>query len=499
MAYVTINAYDADLRIPEFTGLLQYGDGINADPRTASTAHNMDTVGGVLQPMGDSTLLAPKIEDYPIETLACLYRRWYEGPDNKNVLIAAAGGQLYYTISGSSDWTPLALPAGWGGSSYASNVWSFVAYEINPEGAESPVDILLLSNAQDGMVYVRGDNLTVSRVTIPGNKTFGVIARYAERIWGGGIPDEPDTLVYSAPFNPLDWTANAIIPEDGAGDVMQPSWDGDSFHALTQLGSQLIAFKKNRIWRVMNTDPAEFVFREQYGGGTAYFNTIAVQGDRILMLGDNCIMQYDGLNAAPFQKEVCKKIFTSMNTAALDQACACVYQDAYYCAIPIGASAFNNAVLIYNFRSGTWLYRDDISVEAFLPTGSKLYFTSHETPGRVYEWGADAWTSGKPIAPARWVSQWQDFQQKTIRKGGFEVYLTVEAKADVTLTLGIETEKGEKKKDCVFPATTSSAARQKKVTFGGSCRRFRLFLESDTETAWRIVGGIQMRIEIDAD
>lgn len=499
MAYVSMNAYDADMRIPEFTGIMQYGDGINADPRTASMAYNMDTKGGVLQPMAVCEALAPVIQNYTIETLACLHRRWYSGPDDRNILIAAAGGQLHYTISGSSSWSQLSLPAGWSGGHYKSNVWSCAAYEINPAGAADPVDILLLSNAQDGMVYVRGDNLTVSKVPIPDNKTFGVIARYAERIWGGGIPGEPDTLMYSAPFNPLDWEANTAIPEDGAGDVMQPSWDGDSFFALKQIGSQLLAFKRNRIWRIMNTDPSEYVFKEQYGGGTAYANTIAVQGERVLMLGDDSIMEYDGLNAAPFQKEMCEKIFATLNTAALDQACACVFRNSYYCAIPVGTSTYNNAMLIYNFHSGTWLYRDDICVEAFLPTDNKLYFTSHATPGKVYEWGADAWTSGKAVTPARWASQWQDLQYKTIRKGGFEVYLTVESKGEAVLTIGIETENGSKTKTVTFPATTSTAARQKKVTFGGICRRFRLYLESTTATVWRIIGGVQMRIEIDAD
>jgi hypothetical protein len=491
-----MNAYDADLRIPEFTGIMQYGDGINADPRTASEAMNMETVGGVLQPMGACKLLTPSCPA-TIETLAWFHRRWPHEGESADVLVAAAGKQLYSMPEGGSAWMQLTLPEGWVGIEYASNVWSFVAYEINPEGSTGPVDVLLMSNAQDGMICIRGDNMTVTAVNTP--KKFGVIARCAERIWGGGITDDPDMLVFSAAFNPLDWTANPVIPEDGAGDVMQPSWDGDSFHALKQLGSQLIAFKKNRIWRVLNTDPAEFVFKEQYGGGTAYFNTIASEGERILMLGDDCVMQYDGLNAAPFQKEACQTILASMNTAALQQACACVFRDAYYCAIPIGASDYNNAVLIYNFRLNTWLYRTDVSVESFLPTGTKLYFTSHTAPGRIHEWGADAWTSGAAATPCRWVSQWQDFQQKTIRKGSFEVYFILEAKDTGTLTFTIETEKKIKEKAYAFVSTTSQTAVQKRVRLGGSGRRFRLIISSAGSTAWRMIGGVQIRTEIDAD
>jgi hypothetical protein len=491
-----MNVYDADLRIPEFTGIMQYGGGINADPRTASEAVNVETAGGVLQPAGACICLTPAVPN-TIETLACLYRRWYTGPDDRNVFIAAAGGQLYFMIAGSSAWTRLNLPADWAGAGYTSNVWSFAAYEINPEGSTDPVDVLLLSNAKDGMVYIRGDSLTVG--TVPTPKKFGVIARYAERIWGGGIPDDPDTLVYSAPFDPLNWEADPDIPEDGAGDVMQPSWDGDSFHALMPLGSQLIAFKKNRIWRIMNTDPSEYVFKEQYGGGTAYFNTIAVQGERILMLGEEGIMQYDGLTAIPYYQEYCKDIYASMNKSALAQACACIYHDVYYCALPTGTDGYNNVVLMYHTKENTWLLRNDVCVETFLPTDDKLYFTSHDTPGRIWEWGADAWLSGVAAGNTNWVGQWQDFNQKTVRKGGFELFLTLEAKAAGSLTLTIETENKIKRKTLEYAAAAGLKTKQRRIRFGGSGRRFRLIIESEGTAAWRIVGGIQIRTELDAD
>ena len=202
-SYNSIGTYSAVSSYPSFKGLMQYGDGINTDPRYAVDAVNVETVGGVLQPAAACVLLAPKLAQ-PIKTLARLYRRWYTGTDNREVLVAASGGKLYYMLPGASSWTQLAFPTGV--TAYQSDVWSWVAYEINPEGSEASVDVLLLSNALDGMVMVRGDNLTVSVVSTP--KKFGVIARYAERIWGGAITEDPDMLVYSAPYDPTDWAAN---------------------------------------------------------------------------------------------------------------------------------------------------------------------------------------------------------------------------------------------------------------------------------------------------
>ena len=643
MAFVSLNAYDADLRIPEFKGLMQYGDGINADPRTASAAENMDTIGGVIKPMAAASVLtsdplgwakyrtfpvlsvteandrdgdkpvvyvdmteqtgqrmiyyrstsvaitadhtyamsvwatkepysihleniggdvilsfsefvveetdgdwnmysssgvalvtdtgnnvvisaiAPNsyylsemvidsvtisaiiygtILDVPalaskIDTIAVLYRRWYSGADDKTILVAASGGQLYYMLKGGSAWSLLALPEEWGETGYASDVWSWVTYEINPEGSESPVDVLILSNPEDGMIYVRGDTLTVYEVSTP--KKFGVIARYAERIWGGAIPDDPDMLVYSAPFDPTNWEANFDIPEDGAGDIMQPSWDGDSFQALTPLGSQLIAFKKNRIWRIFNTDPSVYIFKEQYGGGTAYARTVAVDGEYIFMLSKFGLMIYDGANAQPFNQEYCKDIWDSLNISALDQACACMYNGVYYCAVPTGTSLTNNAVVIYNTKDRTWLYRTDIAVESFLPTDEALYFTSSASPSNVFVWNENSWESESAATPTKWVGQWQDFGYKNMRKGGFLVYVTVEAKAAGILTIRVETEKKIKTKTYSYPATTSVKAKQKAIRFSGNGRRFRFIIESSDAVAWRLVGGLQINAEIDVD
>ncbi len=497
--YVTLNAYDAAVRIPEFKGLMQYGDGMNGDPRYAMSTKNVLTRGGVLQPCATSELLAPSLPA-PITTLARLYRRYYAASDaEKEVLIAASGGQLYYmcpnTTPAPTEWTAIALPTDWAGDAYASDTWSWAAYEINPEGSNAPVDVLLLSNADDGMICVRGDDLTAEIVETP--KKFGVIARYAERIWGGAIPDDPDMLVYSAPFDPFDWAANVEIPEDGAGDVFQASWDGDSFTALHQFGQQLIAFKRSRVWRVLGTDPGEYTFKEQYGGGAKYERTIAIDGERILMLGNDGVYCYDGLSVMPFYQQYAKQVFDRMNKQALDGAVGCLWRGKYYCALPLDGASANTAVLIYDTEENTWLLRDDMSVEAFLPTDDALYFTSAETPGRLWHWREECADTDR-AASCEWVTPWMDFSCKDMSKGGFSLYLTVEAPIAAALTFTLETERKKKKKTCVFPRS-ASGARQRIVRFGGSCRRFRLSISSDCKIPWRILGGIQMTVEIDPD
>lgn len=507
----TINAHDADARYPTFRGLLQYGDGINNDPRYAMEAVNAATPGGVLQPVA-SCIVSSWTLPNPIETLAALHRRFVSEtltlPDgtynmDADILIAASAGALYYISESSGGWQKLAFPDGI--TEYTCDTWSWCVYEINVDWTTKTIDVMLLSNAKDGMVMVRGDTMAVSVVDTP--KKFGVIERYAERIWGGAIDDDPDMLVYSAPYDPTDWTADIDIPEDGAGDIMQPSWDGDRFTALRSFGAQLIAFKRTRVWRVLGTDPGEYTFKEQYGGGAPYEKTIAVSREKIYMLMPQGIVSYDGLAVSPFDQEYAKDVFDRMNTDALDQACACMFNQCYYIALPLDKSKVNNAVLIYSEKDDTWLLRDDLSVESFLPTEDKLYFTSATTPGQYWTWRDDSWECNAPTqAEVKWVTPWNDLNYKHYQKGGFEVYLTCEPKTTtVTMTVSLQTEKKTKTKRVSFLPLTEEqlykgkTTRQKRIHFGGTGRRFRVIISAEGQPPWRLIGGMMVKAEIDPD
>lgn len=517
MAYYNLNRYDADVHINNFLGMMQYGDGMNGDVRYATDEENIETPAGVLQPQAAIESLSGSFNTR-IETLAHLYRRWYTGSDSKDVLIAATGGKLYYRLATtSSQWAQLPFPQDV--TAYQCNVWSWVAYEINPEGATSPIDVLLLSNAQDGMIYVRGDDFTVTAVETP--KKFGVIERYAERIWGGAIPDDPDMLVYSTPFDPTDWRARNPDPdpedpwetegqpEDGAGDIQQPSWDGDSFTALKCFGSQLISFKKHRVWRILGTDPGEYTFKEQFGGGAPFVNTVAVDVERIFMVEKDGISVYDGLSVDGYARQNTELVWRTINKNAMDQMCAALFKERYYLAYPTGTSTVNNEMMILNLRDGTVLRYTGISIESFLVTDDALLATSSVTPGVVYQINWDSWATGTASAAAtKWVTPWMDFGYKKIQKGGFDLYFTPEVQDDpVTLIFSIQTEKKVKtKKYTVQPLSSMEKAagknpKQKRLHFGGTGRRFRLIIEtaSGSTAPWRLLGGVQLLVETDPD
>lgn len=492
--YVSVGKYDATVRIPTFMGLYQGGDQMSGDPRYAFEAVNVDTESGSLRPAAMPILLPQRL-GAPIETLVRFVRRWAEGTsrtgelEGKEMLVAASGGKLYWTDAESTVWTELSMPEGV--AEYQSNHWSCVTYEENPPGAENPIDVLLMSNTKDGMICVHGDDMRVTKVTTP--KKFGRIVRSNERVWGGAIEEDPDMLVYSAVYDAMDWEQNSEIPEDGAGDIQQPSWDGDSFTALVPFGQQLVAFKGTRAWRIIGTDPGEYTFQEQFGGGTRYPDTIAVQGYAALMMGDDSLRMYDGSSVFDYMRGYADDIFRRITPEAKHKATACIYKGVYYLALALDGDLENGAVLKFNTREKTFLLYEGVHVNSFVPCQNALYFCTSTEPGRLYRWGENAEESG--AMPCRWVSLWMDMGAKDVQKGGFTAYVAPDTPLDAEIELTIETERKTKTKKVKLLASD----KYKRVQISAKGRRFRYIIESKGRTAWAFKGGIQLTAEIDQD
>lgn len=528
MAFFKLHAYDADLFLPDFLGVRQNDESMNADIRFAEEEQNLETIRGTLQPAPEHDILPGGLPSR-IETLAFFYRRWFTNNGSKSWFVAAAGGKLYYRQEGtlSSDWFQIPMPTGI--ESFQSNVWSWVTYELNPQASEAPIDVLLISNAQDGMFMITppanknnwgylktktwqqekaetwgdamSDDWDIETVDTNGKK-FGIIERYAERIWGGAIPDDPDMLMYSAPYDPTEWDADPDIPEDGAGDILQPSWDGDEFTSLKSFGDQLLAFKKNRVWRITGTNPGEYAFREQFGGGTAFPNTICKDIERLFLVEADGTSVYDGMSVSPFQRSEVRNIWRTLNRQAIEQMCAAVHNRKYYVAFPTGTSTVNNALLVYNFDEGTILYYTDVYIESFLHTLDSLYATTSTAPGYVMKINEDSWTLGRASgAKSKWVTPWMDFGYKSIKKGGFDIYFLPEVQTEpVMLDISIETEKKIKTKQYLIEPRLDEH-RMKRMHFGGAGRKFRIIIETKqgVKDPWRIVGGLHLIVETDPD
>ena len=190
--------YETSIEIPSFAGINQESNGYNQSPRYAFEMENVNVDGGNFSPMRVGLELGQRLT-YPIGTLAYLHRRYAAENEPRTLLVAVSEGKVYTkAIDQDDEWVER-----YSGLTVDDCDW--VTYEINREGdadsqgTPSPVDVLLFTNATDGMFCLYGDNLTVQTVTTP--YKFGVLARYNERIWGTGILNMPDSMVYSAPYD----------------------------------------------------------------------------------------------------------------------------------------------------------------------------------------------------------------------------------------------------------------------------------------------------------
>lgn len=550
-----MSQYEHSVKIDQFVGICQEGDGVNLNLKYAADAKNTDTRGGTLKPMrgglsignliigdqlptdyvfsaadeaewylgvgmmhiaaftdntetlvwhntvndeyrrlvtmsGDPIVFVwtsplsyePEVMTKTISTLMHLNRRMHAVDAERDMLVAIADGDLYYRLMTATVWTRVTMtPA------FTNNDFDFVSYEVLEEGNEFPTDVLLFTNAVDGMFCFNSRTNTVSSVTTP--YKFGAICRHYERIWGTAVEDKPDVLAYSAPYDPYDWAQDSEIPEDGGGEILQPSWDGDRFVALRTFGSQLLAFKRSKIWRIIGTNPGEYVCKEQYGGGAFIENTIVVNNDFVLMLGYDGLMLFDGTVSTDFYHPWVSGIMARITAGTKPYAKAVMNGNVYCLALALDGSVDNNAILEYDVRNKSFNLRYGVYAESFVSVQNKLYYTSSLASGDVLALGDG------PVLPVMWTTGWQELSAKNVTKSGFIVYFSLENTASVSVSVSIETEKRIKTKTYTVP--TGSAIKRLRLSNIG--RRFRLIWETPNAVDYTLLGGLQIVMEIDED
>lgn len=503
--------YETTLKVDSFGGFYQGAEGYGTAMKYAVDGKNFDTTGGLLRSMDGGRVHVDHRLPAPIGTLMLLYRRFnlalYQ--ESPALLIAAAGTKVYARrLIDPYDEPWIEIYDGITNDHFdyvsyeTSTYWTLDGNRVDPKTpgavevtAPNPIDVLIMTNADDGMFMVYGDSLNVTPFkvlpsTTTVEKKFGVLTRHAERIWGAAIPDQPDMLMYSTPFEPLNWEQNNDFPEDGAGDIQQPSWDGDSFVALRTYGSYLLAIKKNRIWRVTGTNPGEYYFKEQFGGGTIVEDTVVVYNDYVYLLSYDGLMVYDGTAVQPFRQDYIKGIMRRVNWDCAQHAVAAMRGDVYCLAVPIDGSTVNNAVIEYNSTDRAFNLRLGVYVSSFLAFEDTLYYTD----SRPEYGGIVMKLDGKgDVLPMSYVTAYQDLDHKSVVKSGFEVYLA--ADKNLTATVGIRTEKKLKQR-----TVSLAAGVPKRVRLNVAGRFFRLEIDVPrADESWMLDGAIQMNMELDAD
>lgn len=486
--------YYGSFSIPTPKGVYQAAGDTNIGADYAYKAENMRTERGLLATSHGTSRAFPAL-GHPIETLTRFYRR--SKPDDPEVFVAAAGGAIYTYTQGAAGWVERS-------SGYESNRWSVVTYETVSAGAT--VDILIMSNAQDGMIAVYGSDLHVEKKSLTigedyAEVKFSVLGRHAERIWGTGAPGCPDDIFYSRPYDPFDWTGVTDTPELGGGMIKQPTWDGDAFIALEPFGGYLLAIKRGTIFEIRGTDPSSFTITEAYGtDGPVQARSICVDRLRMFFLTSSGLGLYDGSTLSLLSRDALYETMRMRMEGSDGLATACVCDHVYYLALcvkenPGDVLSENNTVIEFDTERGTFMIRKGIRVKDFYALGGKVYFTQANSPYEVLAYNDPdaAGYLGAPMA-CLWETAWLDLG-KTAVKRDFTLRFTAEADGnDVPVDLEVITEKKARKKTVLLQKRRKDYA----VSIQNKGLRVKLRISSGKKPeGWRIYGGILVEYSVD--
>lgn len=487
--------YAGAFSIPVPKGVFQGAGDTNIGVEYAYRAQNMRTERGLLASSYGTSRAFPSL-GAAVETLERFHRRTRS--DDPDVFVAAAGGAVYTFTQGTDGWVKRA-------EGFLSDRWSCVTYETVRNG--ETVDVLIMSNAKDGMVVVHGDDLSVEKKTLAiGNDfadvKFAVLSRYAERIWGTGAPGYPDSVFYSKPYDPFDWTADTELPEMGGGVINQPTWDGDAFISLNPFGGYLLAVKPHTVFEIRGTDPSSFTITQAYGtDGPVQARTICTDRTSMVFLGSSGLGLYDGSTLQMLSRDALYETMRMRMAVDDEKATACVSGHVYYLALRVKGTAGdviaeNNTVVEFDMERGTFMLRRGIRVKDFFAVDGVIYFTQAESPYDILRYNDPECGSylGQPIHSV-WETPWLDLG-KAYRKQDFVLRFTAEADADdVPMRLMIVTERREKVKSILLRRRRFDY----RVKLQNSGMRVKLRIESDSKSAWRIYGGVQVEYSMDEE
>lgn len=491
---VSERSYRGSFDIPAPKGIYQAAGDTNIDTEFAYRAQNIRTERGVLGSAYGVSRAFPAL-GAPIQTLARFYRR--TRPDDADVFVAAAGGGIYTYTMGTEGWVRRA-------QGFLSDKWSYVTYEAVENG--ETVDILILSNASDGMIAIYGSDLRVERKPLTigdefAQVKFAVLGRYAERIWGTGAVGYPDRVFYSRPYDPFDWTDIPDTPELGGGVIGQPTWDGESFIALSTFGGYLLAIKPSTVFEIRGTDPSCFTISEAYGtDGPLEERTICTDRMSMYFLSQSGIGLYDGSTLRLLSRDALHETMDMRMDGMQSKATACLCNHIYYLALCVkeregDVIGENNTVIEYDTERGTFMLRHGLRVKDFFAVGGRVYYTQAESPYEVMRYGDEdaGGYLGQPME-CIWETPWLDLG-KAYKKRDFTLRLTAEAdEENLPLEITLVTERREKTRTVLL----HKVRRDYKVKIQLSGVRVKLRVRSYARAAqWRITGGVQVNYEID--
>ena len=452
-------------KIAEFKGLDQSLHEQSIAEGASPDLQNVRCEGGCLETVRGCVKYTPEGVPGGIHSLAVFYSRV------KPVLLAINEEGVYSL--GGEGWELRYAQEGLGRA-------SFLNY------AKDGQDVILLATGGQTLWWNGEDEME----PLPGApEGLRHLALHYERVWGAGRTDEPDTVYWSRPYDPNDWTPHAQMPEAGGGFVLMPTWNGGRVRGLKNYFGDVVVFKDSDIFRIYGTYPGNYEVVRVHGvSGPVAERTVVPWGDRVFFFSRDGLCAYNGVTARPVDKERVRVFFDGIDyDRAQDTACAAVHKDRLYLALPEKGAEGNSAILEIDLLRDIWTLRRGVRVNDFLAWDGKLLFCNDT--GYVYALDEGETYDGAPI-DAYWTSKPMDFGRKGMRKRGGKLRVNGSGEA----VFRQRDERGERAQAVRLARGRPAAARLRGVGYS-----MRLRVENRSGRPFCIEGGIEWDVEADEE
>lgn len=475
------------VRIASFRGMDTHRGDWHDDLSTAADSLNFVCSNGTLRTADGTAEYAPLL---PTEG-ARLFQGFFRDTDTKadrQVLMASGEGNLYAFIGGV--WKCI-------GSGYHSDTWRAVNYR----SADS--ERILLINGADNMISWDGVSEKAENIRVQqGNAElkFEHLTLLYERLWGAVDTSAPDRIYWSESFAPEDWEVDYDTPDAGGGFLDVATFDGSRIRAITAAFDDVLVFKDKSMHRISGTYPGEFSLTQVYGSeGTIAPSTVVHTADRLYFLGTDGLCVYNGMSVSTMAHGGDKKaegIWQRMNPQAIDGACAAIYQDVLYLALPLDGAQQNSHVLEYRLQEGTYSLIALSGVRDFLVLREGQHEKLLCLIGRtVYEYGSGETLAGEQIQ-AYWLSPWLTLSTIAAKRTAGRVCMAVEAQGDSPRMLLTIIGRSRQRSKCV-PLQKGVNLLRERIRLRD--RQFRFRIENMGGCRLTLPDGIEIILEEDSD
>jgi hypothetical protein len=477
----------AQYRINSFLGLDQSEDETNLAVGYAPDACNFDTDGGNLSvARGLTACDTPEHDDMtPLEGCMALMQYYpyaqLHDTEGRAPMLASSQASGVYLRGRDGSWSKIS----------GATAYSFLNYQLGNK------NLLLLG---DFGVSVYDGTSTQAVANAP---RVRYLALNHERVFGSGSSEsgEMDTVYWSRPLNPYDWSADPLNPDGAGGFVKIPSFDGGAVVGLHTIFNEVVVFKERSLHRIAGSSPGTYSVARVPGDVHPVSNAaVAVTGEAAYFLAREGLCVYDGVRAAPVAgNDRLKNVWKTYPPGPL--SAMVVYRNKLYMSVGGGTGR----VVEYDLGRRMFMVKDvgaEKNVGGFLPFEEALLCFEHSSR-LIKRYGERS--AGDPCLKAHWDIPWMDFKNKDAVKSVELGYLCGQGEAGACLVIEAWTEKKRKRR--VVPLSAPAKVVRTRIKVRGRRVKLRLSnyadagdgLDAVPPAELTLLSGIQIAMEMEED